>query len=78
MPLSFNPFLEAYVRTSLIYTPSCHKCTGYKLRRGQCMCKGGGHLAVINDTAKLNVIQSKLKSLSNFRDRAFWTGIYTR
>ena len=77
MSLSFSPiFLEAYVCTSLIYTPSWRKCKGEELGEpGKCMCECGDSLAVINDTAKLNVIQGKIKSLSTLSGGEFWTGV---
>ena len=71
----FTHFLAAYVRTSLIYTPSTRQCKGNELgQQGKCMCQGG-NLAVINDTEKLNFIQDKLKRLNTFSGKEFWTGV---
>ena len=58
-----------------MYTPSWRKCKGKELGQpGKCMCEWG-HLAVINDTAKLNVIQSKITSLYTSSRKEFWTGV---
>ena len=68
--------LEVHVGTSLIYTPSFSKCTGEELWRKEngCQCKVG-QLAIINDKKKLDLVKSKINSLSTLGRNAFWTGV---
>ena len=68
--------LEVHVGTSLIYTPSCCKCTGWKLRsKVGCLCNIV-QLAIINDKKKLDLVQSKINGgLSTSGSKAFWTGV---
>ena len=69
--------LEVHVCTSLIYTPSCREYTGEELhwhRKNGSECKVG-HLAIINDKKKLDLVQSKINSLSTLGNKAFWTGV---
>ena len=69
--------LEVHVCTSLIYTPSCREYTGEELhwhRKNGSECKVG-HLAIINDKKKLDLVQSRINSLSTLGNKAFWTGV---
>ena len=67
--------LEVHVGMSLIYTPSCCKCTGEELwlKENGCQCNVG-QLAIINDKKKLDLVKSKINSLSTL-DNTFWIGV---